>query len=62
MERASRAAQLYTGISDKQQSKIEQAWRRDPDRAAVSETFRAMHHDVLMFGEAAFQNHPKRKE
>ena len=54
-ERARLAAEKYSQVSERQQTKIRQSYERDLDRAARSETFRAMHHDVLMFGSGAFE-------
>ena len=54
-ERARLAAEKYSQISERQQTKIRRSYKRDPGRAARSETFRAMHHDVLMFGSGAFE-------
>lgn len=49
------AAAQYSQISERQQEKIRASYERDPGRAAQSETLRAMHHDVLMFGKKAFE-------
>ena len=54
-ERARLAAEKYSQVSERQQTKSRQSYERDLDRAARSETFRAMHHDVLMFGSGAFE-------
>ena len=53
--RARLAAAQYSQISEQQQTKIRRSYERDLDRAARSETLRAMHHDVLMFGSGAFE-------
>ena len=53
--RARLAAEKYSQISERQQTKIRRSYERDLDRAARSETFRAMHHDVLTFGSGAFE-------
>ena len=53
--RARLAAEQYSQISERQQTKIRRSYERDLDRAAQSETLRAMHHDVLMFGSGAFE-------
>ena len=53
--RARLAADKYSQISERQQTKIRRSYERDLDRAARSETFRAMHHDVLTFGSGAFE-------
>ena len=49
------AGGYYSQISEWQQTKIRRSYERDLDRAARSETLRAMHHDVLMFGTDAFR-------
>lgn len=53
--RARFTAEKSSQISERQQSKIRQTYERDLERAAQSETLRAMHHDVLMFGTDAFR-------
>ena len=52
--RARLAAEKYSQISEQQLAKIRKSYERDPDRAAQSESLRAMHHDVSMFGRSAF--------
>ena len=52
--RAQLAAEKYSQISEQQLAKIRKSYERDPDRAAQSESLRAMHHDVSMFGRSAF--------
>jgi hypothetical protein len=37
-------------ISKKQDKVIDRTYRKDPDRAVMSETFRALDHDVRRFG------------
>ena len=54
-QRARLAAETSSQISERQQTKIRQTYERDLERAARSETLRAMHHDVLMFGTDAFR-------
>lgn len=54
-DRARRAANVNAEISDRQRAIIGETYLRDPDRAASSESFHAMHHDVLLFGEKAFE-------
>ena len=49
------AAEKSSQISERQQTNIRRSYERDLDRAARSETLRAMHHDVLMFGADAFK-------
>ena len=53
--RARLYADKYSQISERQQMKIRQSYEHDPDRVDRSESFRAMHHDVLMFGKDAFE-------
>lgn len=55
MDRARRMAARYAEISDKQRSKMEESFLRDVDRVADSESFRALHQDVLLFGDEAFE-------
>ena len=52
-ERARVTAGQYSQISERQQTKIRQSYERNLDRAARSETLRAMRHDVLMSGSGA---------
>ena len=53
--RARLAAERYSQISEQQQARIRKSYEKDLDRAAQSETLRAMHHDVSMFGKSAFE-------
>lgn len=53
-DRATRMAELQRGLSARQKGKIDESLRADLDRAAQSETFKAMAYDVGMFGDAAF--------
>ena len=53
--RARFTAEKSSKISERQQAKIRRSYERDLDRAVRSETLRAMHHDVLMFGTDAFE-------
>lgn len=53
-ECARKAHEQYSSISPRQKEVIAEALRRNPDRAAASETFEAMDHDVRLFGETAF--------
>ncbi len=55
MDRARRAADRYAEITDRQNAKIRESYQRDLDRAANSDSFRAIHHDVLLFGDEAFE-------
>ena len=54
VERARLAAEKYSQVSERQQTKIRQSYEQDPDRVLRSDTLRAMRHDVLMFGSGAF--------
>ena len=55
MDRARRAAERTKQMSEKQKDRIAETYRKDMDRAADSETIRAMTHDVLLFGDSAFE-------
>lgn len=55
MDRARLAAEKTKQMSDKQWARITETYRQDMDRAANSETIRAMEYDVLMFGDSAFE-------
>ena len=61
MGRAQSTAAMYAGISDRQRDHIGETYRRDLQRAADSESLRAMHHDVLLFGQEAFETTRNRK-
>jgi hypothetical protein len=54
-ERANRAATLKDRISEKQTGKIREAFLNNPERAAQSDSIRAMSHDVNLFGSRAFR-------
>jgi hypothetical protein len=51
MDRSQHIASKFAGISDRQRAKMTDTFRRDLDRLANSDAFRALHHDVMMFGE-----------
>jgi hypothetical protein len=53
-DRARRVAEISSQISTKQRIKIADAFRKNPERAAASETTRALDADVRMFGQGAF--------
>jgi hypothetical protein len=57
VDRAKRHAAIYGKISDAQRRKIDEAFRKNIDRVANSETFNAMTEDVRTFGSAAFKIH-----
>ncbi len=54
-ERARLTAEKYAQISERQQTKIRESYQQDSDRVSQSDTLRAMHQDVWMFGESAFE-------
>ena len=61
--RARLAAERYSQISDRQQARIRKSYEQNLDHAARSETLRAMHHDVSMFGKRAFDaTQPRARE
>jgi len=49
-------ANLQAGISQRQKAKLSDAIYSDPDTIAQSESFRAMIHDVNVFGSSAFSD------
>ena len=53
--RARLTAEQYSQMSDRQRDKIGSSYEKDPDQVPQSDTFRAMHQDVLMFGKTAFE-------
>jgi hypothetical protein len=53
-ERAQRMREIQESISDKQQKKIVKSFEKNMDRLPESETFKAMHADVTLFGNEAF--------
>jgi hypothetical protein len=53
--RARRSRQILTAISDRQNEKTQDDFRRKMDRLATSETFRAVSEDVRLFGKRAFE-------
>jgi hypothetical protein len=55
-ERATAELHEQDRISKKQKKVIKKTYRKDPDRAVMSETFKALDHDVLMFGKKAVFN------
>jgi hypothetical protein len=59
MDKARRAADVQAKISEKQNTKIEQTFRKNIDNIANSETFRAMSEDVRLFGKRAFNKSDK---
>ena len=53
--RARLVGQALDSISEKQWQNITQTYQKDIDRAASSESFRAMNFDVNLFGQTAFK-------
>ena len=53
--RARRKAERYSQISPRQQERIRKSYEQNLDHAIQSKTFRALHHDVLFFGDTAFE-------
>ena len=54
-DRAKLAGTAAASISDRQRQKMQESYENDLDRAAKSETFRAMQNDVSLFGNKAFE-------
>ena len=54
LDQARRMAELQACISGRQRNRIADTMRSNLDRVASSDTLEAMHHDVMMFGNAAF--------
>ena len=55
IESARKTHIVLQSISERQKKRIEEIYMLDLDRAAESESFRAMTYDVMMFGDAAFE-------
>lgn len=55
IDKARRAADVRSSISEKQNEKITEAIKADPDKAANSESFRAMLEDMRLFGRDVFK-------
>lgn len=53
-EKARQSAEAMRNVSEKQQAKIDERFRKNIDSFAGSDAFRAMQADLDMFGEAAF--------
>jgi hypothetical protein len=53
-EKAQRSHELLSGLSERQQKRIDATFRANIERYAGSDAFMAMHADVEMFGETAF--------
>lgn len=55
-DRARNASRAYANMSKRQKDKIAEDYhKKDLDEIIKSESFRALHEDVLLFGEAAFE-------
>lgn len=54
-DRAMRAANSNSKISTRQRARISKSYKQNLDRAVQSETLRALHQDVLLFGNKAFE-------
>lgn len=54
MEKVKRAASVKGRISEKQNKKIEESYRKNMDRVINSESFKAINEDVRLFGSKAF--------
>ncbi len=53
-DKAREASAVQKKISDKQQDKITETFKKNIDKMSTSETFRAMSEDVRLFGKKAF--------
>lgn len=62
MSKANRMAGVQAKISDRQNKKINETFKKNVDKIATSETYRAMEHDVRLFGEKAFRKDNKDKK
>lgn len=56
-EKARNMSAALNSVSDRQQSKIEEAFRANIDLFVGSDAFSAMHADIDLFGEDAFSKH-----
>ncbi len=54
-DKAKRMAKIQDHISEKQNKKIDETLYKDLNRVANSESFKAMSHDVRLFGDTAFR-------
>jgi len=52
--KAERLIHIQKSMSEKQRRKIDETYRKDLNRAANSETMKAMDYDVFLFGDNAF--------
>jgi hypothetical protein len=58
-EKAQRITESLESVSDKQQAKIDEAFRKNVDRYINSDAFHAMRADISMFGDEAFSKNRK---
>jgi hypothetical protein len=56
MGRARKAKEIQETISDNQKEKIKQSFTKNMDKLTESETFKAMHADVTLFGSESFKS------
>ena len=56
INKAKRLISVQNSMSSKQWNKIDETYRKDLDRAANSESMKAMDYDVILFGNDAFTN------
>lgn len=56
INKANRLITIQSSMSEKQRKNIEETYRKDLDRAANSETMKAMDYDVFLFGDNAYTN------
>lgn len=54
-DKCRRSAEIKERISEIQQTKIAASMRKDLERTAASETFKALHQDVTLFGKKVFR-------
>ncbi len=57
VSKARRFGKLQDNVSNKQNKRIEETYMKDLQRAAESESFKAMEQDVRLFGRKAFKKH-----
>lgn len=58
-EQAQKTSELLGSVSDKQQEKIDYAFRKNVDRYIGSDAYQAMRADLSMFGDEAFSKRKK---
>ncbi|MFC7420569.1 hypothetical protein ACFQNF_11870 [Iodobacter arcticus] len=56
MQKAQAMRDALDSVNEKQQGKIDKAFRGSIDRYAKSDAYRAMNADVTLFGEKAFRS------